>query len=326
MATETIKRPRSKRSRRTTPNCLLCDWADTKLFRTGIREDTTRPVYICSRCQLRFLKPPKGDLRDYYRTEYRLTHDHVTDKVLTPEERFQVQRPLMNKRESFFREHVPKGAMVLEIGCSAGAFLDTIQNDYSVFGNEWNPEDAAFVRDIGELPCEEGDLDDVYPGQQFTAICAYHVLEHQPDPIAWLRKVKSRLIGGGWLILELPNAEDALVGLYDIPAFRDRWYQESHISYFSLSNLAAALAFVGFEAKVTTRQEYGMLNHTNWFNKGGPMDVHEARSFAHPVPESHPAEGILNRWWAQRDQEYRVMLETIKAGNILVGIGQRREI
>jgi SAM-dependent methyltransferase len=326
MATTKVKKP-SVGAKKALPNCLLCDWDDVQVFRTGIREGPDALVYLCQRCQLRFIEPPYADLREYYRGKYRLTHDGVPGKVLTPEERFNLYRPLMARRTEFFREHIPKGAMVLEIGCSSGYFLDTIQADYSVFGNEWNSKDAAFVRDIGEVPCEEGDIDDVYPGQQFTAICAYHVLEHQPDPIAWLRKVKSRLIGGGWLILELPNAEDALAGIYDIPAFRDRWYQESHISYFSVSNLAAALAFVGFEAKVSTRQEYGVLNHAQWLTKGEPMlDLHEARSFARPVPQAHPAEGILNRWWMQKDQEYRVMLETIKAGNSLVGIGQRREI
>lgn len=293
----------------------------------GVREDPTRPVYICFRCALQFIEPPFSDLRAYYQDGYRAGHDYTPGKSLTPEERFELMRPLQEIRARFFKEHVPEGGTVLEIGCSSGFFLDSIQDSYKVFGAEWNPEDAAYVREVGELPCEEGNLEDIYPGKQFSAIVAYQVLEHQVDPIAWLELVKTRLIPGGYLMLEVPNCEEALLSLYDIPEFRDRWYREPHICYFNMTNLTMTLANAGYEARVHTRQEYSMLNHMNWILHRQPMaDPVQAQAFFTPVDEKHPAAPYMNRLWERMDKEYRQILDTSKAGNTLVGFARRIDI
>jgi SAM-dependent methyltransferase len=236
---------------------------------------------------MRFIEPPFADAQTYYRDEYRKTHDYIPGMNLTPEARYKLMYPLMDTRQRFFEEHVPEGGSVLEVGCSSGFFLGRLQAKYDVYGAEWNPEDAAYVRDVGEIPCEEGDLESIYPGKKFSAICAYAVLEHITDPIAWLKQAKRRLIGGGHLIVEVPNAEESLLTLYDIPEFRNQWYREPHICNFNLSNLTMVLSMAGFEARVHTRQQYNILNHMHWLWEHAPMDdLNAARQFVHPVPES----------------------------------------
>jgi SAM-dependent methyltransferase len=246
------------------PSCPVCKSTQARVFRTGVRGNPTRLVYVCPSCALRFLDPPSGSLKEYYQGPYREKYDYTPGKQLTSEERFLMMRPLMEYRTRYFKEEIPKGGSVLEIGCSAGFFLDTIRDDYEVFGAEWNPEDAAYVRDVGEIPCEEGDLADIYPGKKFSAICAYQVLEHQADPIAWFKQVGERLVGGGHLIIEVPNSEDALLTLYNIPAYRDFWYREPHICNFNLSNLVSAASVAGYEARAFSRQEFSLWNHMNW--------------------------------------------------------------
>ena len=246
---------------------------------------------------------------------------------MTPEERHLTYRPLMQLRTEFFRDEVPKGSTVLEIGCSSGYFLAEIQDDYTVYGNEWNPEDAAYVREVGELPCEEGEIDDIFPGQQFTAICAYRVLEHQPDPVGWLRRVQKRLIRGGYLLVEVPNSEEGLLTLYDIPEYKDFWYRECHPSNFNMSTVNMAMAQAGFEVKSHTRQHYGLLNHVWWLQNKRPMgDVAAATGYAAPVPAEHPAAPLFNRWWGMKDHEYRLNMESAKAGDVIVAAGRLREI
>ena len=309
------------------PKCPTCRKPETQLFRIGVREDPTRHVYVCRLCAMRFIEPPFDDIREYYRNTYRGSHDYEPGKKLTPEQRFLLMRPTVEYKAKFFKEHVPEGGSVLEIGCSSGFFLAAIQDSYDVYGAEWNPEDAAYVRDVGEIPCEEGDIEDIYPGKQFSAICAYAVLEHQPDPIAWLKKVKSRLIGGGHLMIEVPNSEEALLTLYDIPEFRDFWYREPHICNFNLTNLTAVMAEAGFEARSNTRQDYSLWNHMHWIWNRTPMsDPREARDFGHPVPPNHPAASWMNRLFERWDKEYRMSLDTAKAGNTLVCHGRKIEI
>jgi SAM-dependent methyltransferase len=308
------------------PVCILCGRDETVVVRTGIREDPTKLVYRCLVCRLQFLDSGIKDLRSYYADEYREKHDVTPGARTTPEDRFRQMRLSMEYPARKFMESVPLGGSVLEIGCSSGYFMDALQDNYQVYGNEWNPEDAAYVRDVGGLPCEEGGLPDIYPGKTFNAIVALQVLEHQPDPLAWLRQVKERLIGGGYLYLEVPNANDALLTVYGTEAYKDHYYRKPHITYWEVETLTYTLGSLGFEAKVSTRQRYGLLNHANWWLGGGPMDYIEGTEFLQPVPEDHPAAPIFNRGISKLDKEYRVMLEALRAADCIVAVAKRREI
>jgi SAM-dependent methyltransferase len=322
----TKKTPKTKRAA-TKLACPVCRSSNTRIIRRGVREDLVRPVFACAHCRLQFIEPPYKDLRSYYQEQYRLEHDNALGKALTSEERYALMRPLQADSARRFKDLVPPGASVLEIGCSAGFFLDAIGDGYDKFGCEWNTEDAAFVRDVGEIPCEEGQITDIYPGQQFTAIAACQVLEHQTDPIQFLRDCKERLIGGGYLYLEIPNALDAMVSVYGVEEYRDFWYREPHITYWQKETLASVLGALGFEAKVGVMQRYGILNHVNWLLNRVPMeDVHLARLYLSPVDQKHPVAGYLNRQLSRIDKEYRTTLEAIGAADTLVASGARREI
>tara|TARA_Y100000310_G_scaffold260629_2_gene269673 strand:- start:11404 stop:12234 length:831 start_codon:yes stop_codon:yes gene_type:complete len=274
-----------------------------------------------------YIAPPHNDLRAYYADEYRKTHSNAVGKVLSPRENFDLMRPLLDRREEFFRKYIPEGAKVLEIGCSSGYFLDRIRDDYAVFGNEWNPDDAAFVRDELGIPCSEEAFEDAYPGEEFTAIVAYQVIEHLPDPHAWITAIKKRLIGGGWIIVETPNLDNALVSIYDIPEFKDFFFRESHITYFDQTALANTLGSHGFEAQVYLRQDYSFWNTVHWLYAREPQpDVVVARAPIKPIPEGHPAGVILNRLFARFDREYHTALDTLRACDYLMGVGRKREI
>lgn len=307
--------------------CPLCLHEESSLFRMGVREDPLRSVYTCANCDLRFIEPPERDQYAYYREQYRLDHGNSTTQPYSAEANFQLMRPLMEMRAALFKQRIPKGAKVLEVGCSSGYFLDAIKDDYTVYGNEWNPEDAAYVRDVLHLPCSEERLEDAFLGEKFTAICAFQVFEHVARPLEWLRLVKSRLIGGGWIYLEVPNVDDALVSMYDMPDFASRYFREPHISYFNMHNLAAALGIMGFEARVTQTQRYSLFNHLNWLITGKPQDdAAVAWNALKPLPDNHPAADMVNRLYARFDREYRVMLDVLKCQDTLIGAGAKREI
>lgn len=312
------------------PQCILCRKTKSVVLRKGIREDTERAVYKCPYCLLQYIDSPfsnTAELREFYRNDYRQKYDVTRGKVLTPEERFTKVRPLMLEASHAFQLAVPEGASVLEIGCSSGYFLDAIGDKYDRFGNEWNPDDAEYVRNTGEIPCEEGDITEVFPGMSFTSISALQVLEHQPDPIQWLRDVKDRLIGGGWLYLEVPNTKDAMLTVYGNEEYRNFWYREPHISYWTGETLAAALGIVGFEAKVSNRQRYGLYNHINWMMNRAPMDdITEAQAFFAPVSDQHPLFGPLNRQTMRLDKEYRGTLEALGCADTIIATCRRREI
>ena len=307
--------------------CPLCEKQEARLIHMGVREDPEYPVYVCSYCQMQFIEPPFDDLRTYYMEEYRKTHDSVPGKVISAEERFSISQRLCQGQSMVFKDFIPKGMSVLEIGCSSGGFLSHLTDEYECYGNEWNPEDAKYVRDIGELPCEEGDIKDIYPGKTFGCIMARAVLEHVPDPLEWLISLKDRLIGGGWLYLETPNANDPLLTVYDIPEYKMFWYRKPHITYWNAEVLAAALGKCAIQARVSYFQQYGLLNHQNWLLNKAPMtDPIAARAIWKPVAKSHPAAPTWNRDTSKIDQIYRLGCEAHLATDSLRVIGCQREI
>jgi len=57
-------------------------------------------------------------------------------------------------------------------------------------------------------------LDDFEIEEKFDVITLFHVLEHFDDPRAVLKQLKSMLAKGGIIVIEVPNADDAL--LFDV--------------------------------------------------------------------------------------------------------------
>ena len=306
--------------------CLVCHNQSSEI-RRGIRDNSETPVFRCSNCFLQFIDSPISDLREYYRSKYRDSHDTVPGQRLSSEERFIKQRPYMLDIAGRFKKFVPPGGSVLEIGCSSGHLLDAIGDKYDRYGSEWNSEDAAYVRDIGEIPCEEGSINEIYPGKKFSAIIAVQVLEHQAAPVQFLQDCKERLIGGGYLYLEVPNAWDALVTVFQNEAYRNFWYRDSHITYWSRETLASVLGGLGFEASVKATQRYGLQNHLNWIYNNEPMDdIDQAQGYLKPVPLEHPLSGIINRSMSRLDKEYRTDLIAYFCSDTIYAEARRREI
>lgn len=301
------------------------------MIKVGIHEDPEWPVYICRSCRLRYIEPRFSDLKEYYRSEYRKGHTesrgHTGEEQPeeTVEERYQIQKFGAKESAHAFIGKVPEGASVLEVGCSAGGFLSLLEGKYDLFATEWNAEDAAFVRNAG-VPCEERDLLDVYPGQKFTAIVARQVLEHQPDPVEFLAQCRERLIGGGWLFLEMPNALNALTAAYQIKEHQDWWYSEPHITYWEPETLANLLSATGYEAQIRPFQRFGLMHTMVWLSKRMSLPKRESIEILQPIRMKHPLAPPLNRIWKQLDQIYRVQMETLGCADYIRAMCRRREI
>jgi SAM-dependent methyltransferase len=207
--------------------------------------------------------------------------------------------------------------------------LAHIVGDYECYGVEWNAEEAAHVRDIGEVACDEGEFIDAFPDKKFTAIVARQVFEHVTDPTAFLKQARDRLIGGGWLFMELPNANTALNAVYDIPTFRDWFYQAPHITYWEPETLANLLSAHGFEARVQPLQRWGLMQAASWLLSNIGMPTSNSPLFSGnltPVRSNHPLAPALNRIWQRLDIEYRTQMQTLGCNDQMRVLARRLEI
>ena len=86
-------------------------------------------------------------------------------------------------------------------------------------------------------------------------------MEHLADPVAFLRSQLGLLKPGGRIVFEVPNANDALTVLYEIPAYARFIWVVSHRWYFTEKSLAATIAKAGGRGEVRLDQRYDLSNH-----------------------------------------------------------------
>ncbi len=99
-------------------------------------------------------------------------------------------------------------------------------------------------------------------GEQFDLVVAYYVVEHLKKPLERLRDLRAMLAPGGYIALEVPNVEDALVKLYALDSFDSFYWQKAHYFYYSAQTMRDSLAKAGFDDIMTMpEQRYDISNH-----------------------------------------------------------------
>jgi 2-polyprenyl-3-methyl-5-hydroxy-6-metoxy-1,4-benzoquinol methylase len=110
---------------------------------------------------------------------------------------------------AFIRRYAPRSGRILDLGCGDGTLLWLAREDgWEAQGLELYPERAQLVRETLRLDVEAGDIMQ-YEGDPGAWDCVVltHVLEHLPDPVRVLRKIRGLLRPGGIGVLEFPNID-----------------------------------------------------------------------------------------------------------------------
>lgn len=102
-------------------------------------------------------------------------------------------------------------------------------------------------------------------------ITLFHVLEHLEDPLAYLAEFKKHLKPNGYILIEVPNADDALLSLYQSTNFADFTYWSCHLYLYTLTTLRQLAQKAGFKLGFMKQiQRYSLANHLYWLSKGKP--------------------------------------------------------
>ena len=136
---------------------------------------------------------------------------------------------------------------LVEVGCGQGTFMDVLGKRFG----------SRLRSAIGYDPSWQGDTRHLPPGgevrgEYFTSgslraddpapdvVVSRHVIEHVPDPIAFLRAIRAGIAEGTPLFIETPDVDWVLRG----GVFFDFYYE--HCSLFGQHALALALERSGF--------------------------------------------------------------------------------
>lgn len=135
---------------------------------------------------------------------------------------------------------------VLDVGCNAGELLELFRElGWSVAGVEASPGPAAYAHKKLGAPVWQGSAENVIPeGEFFDLITMTHVLEHVKRPGALLDRLRRALRSGGAILIEVPNADDALLQAFG--GYYRPLCPGDHVSFFDEASLRRLLSDHGF--------------------------------------------------------------------------------
>jgi SAM-dependent methyltransferase len=140
---------------------------------------------------------------------------------------------------------LPRGARVLDLGAGDGRLAAALARaGMRVTAVEpFREVDAA--RELESVTVVRAGVDDAeLEAESYDAAVLWHVLEHLPDPLASLTRIRGWLVPGGRLLAGVPNVASLQAGLG-----AERWFHLDpgrHLVHFTPEGLAAVVRRAGF--------------------------------------------------------------------------------
>ena len=114
-------------------------------------------------------------------------------------------------------------------------------------------------------------LNDIDEEVTFNVVTMFHVIEHLKDPGKVVSDIKNRLADGGLLVIETPNAEDALISQYHSRSFMDFTFWSEHLFLYTSESLEMLMRQGGFSVVSNGQiQRYPLSNHLYWLSENMP--------------------------------------------------------
>lgn len=232
--------------------CNICG-ADyfTVLFEEGKAQ--VHRIVKCNGCGFIYANPQTDNVSDVEKDHLKSNNNDntATDfEQFNPENHQYLKKQFLQLRDYSsildFTDHKEKGTMV-EIGSYAGVFLNEARKrGWNVIGIEpleipsLYAEEKFGIRVIRKY-FEQADIE----ADSIDVIVACHVIEHVPDPSAFVEKAHEFLKNDGYLILETP-AYDSM--MFKLLRHRERSVRcDGHIYFFTRKSLTRLVEDHGFK-------------------------------------------------------------------------------
>ena len=118
-------------------------------------------------------------------------------------------------------------------------------------------------------PCDCREDIEELEHDYYDVLTLFHVIEHIPDPLGFLSKLRMNMKEGGTIIIETPNSNDFL--LRRCKNARTKLLWSEHVVLFSERALRKLVRDAGFkQITIEQIQRYPISNHLYWFAEGSP--------------------------------------------------------
>lgn len=107
----------------------------------------------------------------------------------------------------------------------------------------------------------------------FEKIFLFYSLEYIQDPLNFLVKLKSILSPGGEIVIYTPNKNDHINSLINIKEYKNFFYEENSINYFSPKSMKNLCKKISKKYKIDLVQGYSVINFINWYFHKKPFST-----------------------------------------------------
>lgn len=245
--------------------CYLCGDAYLNKRPGSVRDRPELEILECVSCGLVFLSS-FDHIRDGFYENSEMHGQEIPDvqtwlreTAWDDERRFQYLKSALPNRN------------LLDFGCGAGGFLLKAQeltatahgiDSEARLNNHFQNHGLTVFQNLSEVHKNLGEFD---------IITMFHVLEHIPDPKSILSELSKTLANDGQIIIEVPNADDALLTLYHNEHFSHFTYWSCHLFLYTVKTLQMLFDQVNLKVNYIKQvQRYPLSNHLYWLAKGRP--------------------------------------------------------
>ena len=251
----------------TDTDCYLCGSADFKKRPGSVRNNPNLDVLECIGCGLVCLSSFDHIKKGFYENSGMGGVDGGEASV--PEIMLKHTTWDNERRFQFLKAILPNRSL-LDFGCGPGGFLLKARELTSLAqGVEPEIRLTLHYEEAYDLMVFIHLREALAVGWGYDIITLFHVLEHIPDPKSLLSELTELLANGGQIIIEVPNADDALLTLYQCEAFQNYTYWDCHLFYYTAKTLQMLFDQVGLKVNYIKQiQRYPLSNHLYWLASG----------------------------------------------------------
>tara|TARA_B100000963_G_scaffold293822_1_gene264338 strand:+ start:10825 stop:11757 length:933 start_codon:yes stop_codon:yes gene_type:complete len=155
-------------------------------------------IVTCGNCDLTYTTKQPKNFNDVYSQ-----NDYLKKSILSYDKhrKYRIKR-FGNERIKILRKYKKKGKL-LDFGCGTGWFLEGAKHYFQSYGVEYSDTIRNWLQDKFNIKTFK-TLEDIKE-EKFDIITAFDVIEHVPDPLGLLKKLKRKLKKNGIILIYTPN-------------------------------------------------------------------------------------------------------------------------
>lgn len=247
--------------------CYLCGAKQLVKRMGSVRDNPELEIFKCASCGLVFLSS-FNHVKDGFYESSEMHGEEIPDVQAWLKETASDDE----RRFQYIKSVLPN-CKLLDFGCGAGGFLLRARElAATVFGveaesrlkNHFQNHNLTVFQNLSDIPgniCKEG----------YDIVTMFHVLEHLSDPKSVLSELNKMLAENGQIIIEVPNANDALLTLYNNEPFSNFTYWSCHLFLYTVKTLQMLFDQVNLKVNYIKQvQRYPLSNHLYWLANGCP--------------------------------------------------------